>query len=69
MAYLKRAVYLKVPKATLRYWLTGFSKRPPIIEPIEFGARGRATSAARDGGEGIENKLFVGRLSQRAYCS
>jgi len=28
------AVYLKVPYTTLRYWLTGFSKRPPIIEPV-----------------------------------
>src|SRR5580704_1660620 len=30
------AVYLKVPSTTLRYWLTGFSKRPPIIEPVEL---------------------------------
>lgn len=29
------AVYLKVPKATLRYWLTGFGKQTPIIEPAE----------------------------------
>lgn len=29
------AVYLKVPCTTLRYWLTGFGKRPPIIEPAE----------------------------------
>jgi uncharacterized protein (DUF433 family) len=29
------ALYLKVPYQTLRYWLTGFSKRPPIIEPVE----------------------------------
>lgn len=29
------AVYLKVPYTTLRYWLTGFHKRPPIIEPAE----------------------------------
>jgi len=29
------AVYLKVPYQTLRYWLTGFGTRPPIIEPIE----------------------------------
>jgi uncharacterized protein (DUF433 family) len=29
------AVYLKVPYNTLRYWLTGFSKRPAIVEPIE----------------------------------
>lgn len=27
------AVYLKVPYQTLRYWLTGFQARPPIIEP------------------------------------
>jgi len=27
------AVYLRVPYNTLRYWLTGFGKRPPIIEP------------------------------------
>lgn len=27
------AVYLKVPYNTLRYWLTGFGKRPPIIAP------------------------------------
>jgi uncharacterized protein (DUF433 family) len=29
------AVYLKVPYQTLRYWLTGFGRRPPIIEPVE----------------------------------
>ena len=29
------AVYLKVPHTTLRYWLTGFSKQAPIIEPAE----------------------------------
>jgi uncharacterized protein (DUF433 family) len=29
------AVYLKVPYNTLRYWLTGFGKQPPIIEPAE----------------------------------
>lgn len=29
------ALYLKVPYNTLRYWLTGFSKKPPIIEPVE----------------------------------
>lgn len=29
------AVYLKVPYNTLRYWLTGFGKRPPIVEPVE----------------------------------
>ena len=27
------AIYLKVPVTTLRYWLTGFGKRDPIIEP------------------------------------
>src|SRR5271154_1551600 len=27
------AVYLKVPYNTLRYWLTGFGKQAPIIEP------------------------------------
>lgn len=31
------AVYLKVPYTTLRYWLTGFGKLPPIIEPVECG--------------------------------
>src|SRR5437879_3683340 len=31
------AVYLKVPSTTLRYWLTGFSKQAPIIEPAECG--------------------------------
>ncbi len=31
------AVYLKVPSQTLRYWLTGFGKRPAIIEPSESG--------------------------------
>jgi uncharacterized protein (DUF433 family) len=31
------AVYLKVPYQTLRYWLTGFGTRPPIIEPVETG--------------------------------
>jgi len=30
-------VYLKVPKTTLRYWLTGSGKLPPIIEPVESG--------------------------------
>lgn len=30
------AVYLKVPSATLRYWLTGFGKQHPIIEPVEL---------------------------------
>jgi uncharacterized protein (DUF433 family) len=29
------AVYLKVPYTTLRYWLTGFGKQSPIIEPVE----------------------------------
>ena len=28
------AVYLKVPYNTLRYWLTGFKKMPPIIPPV-----------------------------------
>jgi uncharacterized protein (DUF433 family) len=28
------AVYLKVPYNTLRYWLTGFKKMPPIIRPV-----------------------------------
>ena len=31
------SVYLKVPLTTLRYWLTGFGKRAPIIEPVETG--------------------------------
>jgi len=31
------AVYLKVPKTTLRYWLTGSGKLSPIIEPVEAG--------------------------------
>jgi uncharacterized protein (DUF433 family) len=31
------AVYLKVPYTTLRYWLTGFGKLPPIIEPVASG--------------------------------
>jgi len=30
------AVYLKVPYTTLRYWLTGFGKQHPIIEPVEL---------------------------------
>ena len=29
------AVYLKLPYQTLRYWLTGFNARPPIILPVE----------------------------------
>ena len=29
------AVYLKVPYQTLRYWLTGLHKRPPIVLPVE----------------------------------
>lgn len=29
------AVYLKVPYQTLRYWLTGFKARRPIIDPVE----------------------------------
>jgi uncharacterized protein (DUF433 family) len=31
------AVYLKVPYTTLRYWLIGFGKLPPIIEPVASG--------------------------------
>jgi uncharacterized protein (DUF433 family) len=30
------AVYLKVPYTTLRYWLTGFGKQSPIIEPAVY---------------------------------
>jgi uncharacterized protein (DUF433 family) len=29
------AVYLKIPYQTLRYWLTGFKARSPIIHPVE----------------------------------
>jgi uncharacterized protein (DUF433 family) len=29
------AVYLKVPYQTLRYWLTGFKVRPPVVVPVE----------------------------------
>jgi len=29
------AVYVKVPYQTLRYWLTGFKARPPIVVPVE----------------------------------
>jgi uncharacterized protein (DUF433 family) len=29
------AAYLKVPYQTLRYWLTGFKARPPIVSPVE----------------------------------
>ena len=29
------AVYLRIPYQTIRYWLTGFKTRPPIIHPIE----------------------------------
>jgi uncharacterized protein (DUF433 family) len=29
------AVYLKVPYQTLRYWLTGFQKMPPMIQPVQ----------------------------------
>ena len=29
------AVYLKIPYQTLRYWLTGFRARPPIVVPRE----------------------------------
>lgn len=28
------AVYLKVPNTTLRYWLTGFGKQLPLVEPV-----------------------------------
>ncbi len=31
------ALYLKVPYNTLRYWLTGFNKMPPMILPAEIG--------------------------------
>jgi len=31
------AVYLKVPYQTLRYWLTGFNARAPIVVPTEKG--------------------------------
>src|SRR4029077_7631846 len=30
------AIYLKVPYQTLRYWLTGFKKMPPMIQPVEL---------------------------------
>ncbi|MGB8541252.1 MAG: DUF433 domain-containing protein [Candidatus Acidiferrales bacterium] len=29
------STYLKVPYNTLRYWLTGFKRMPPMIEPVE----------------------------------
>jgi uncharacterized protein (DUF433 family) len=29
------AAYLKLPYQTLRYWLTGFNTRPPIVTPVE----------------------------------
>jgi len=29
------AVYLRVPYNTLRYWLTGFKKMPPIVVPVQ----------------------------------
>ena len=29
------AVYLKVPYNTLRYWLTGFKKMPPMVQPAQ----------------------------------
>jgi len=32
---VEAAIYLRVPVTTLRYWLTGFGKRDPIIEPVE----------------------------------
>jgi uncharacterized protein (DUF433 family) len=31
------AVYLRIPYQTLRYWLTGFRKRPAIIQPVQTG--------------------------------
>ncbi len=31
------AVYLKVPYQTLRYWLTGFGQRPPVVVPLASG--------------------------------
>jgi uncharacterized protein (DUF433 family) len=31
------ALYLRVPYNTLRYWLTGFKKMPPMILPVETG--------------------------------
>ena len=33
----EQPVYLKVPYNTLRYWLTGFNKMPPMILPAETG--------------------------------
>ncbi len=32
---VEAAVYLKVPYQTLRYWLTGFNKRAPIVSPAQ----------------------------------
>src|SRR5208283_5094412 len=29
------AAYLKVPYNTLRYWLTGFKRRPAVVVPVE----------------------------------
>lgn len=29
------AAYLKVPYTTLRYWLTGFKRRPAVVVPVE----------------------------------
>lgn len=29
------AAYLKVPYTTLRYWLTGFRRRPAVVVPVE----------------------------------
>lgn len=29
------AVYLKIPYSTLRYWLTGFKKMPPMVQPVD----------------------------------
>jgi uncharacterized protein (DUF433 family) len=34
---VEAAIYLKVPYQTLRYWLTGFKKMPPMIQPVESG--------------------------------
>lgn len=30
------AAYIKVPATTLRYWLTGFSKRPAVVVPADL---------------------------------
>lgn len=31
------AAYLKVPYNTLRYWLTGFNRMPPVVVPVQGG--------------------------------